>query len=407
MENIRKVWDQKGSKTAILQMLRVHGPLSRIELTGLTDLSRATISVTINELIELGLVRETELRQSTGGRPATNLELVPHSHIILGADLNEQSWILGAFDLLGNTVDKKQIAFSPLTPEAAVQALANEIPNFIGNIDKSPIPLLGIGIPGIVDTHNGILLSSAVLGWQQIDLGAMLEKAIGWPTVVLNRSRARGLSECRYGAGKDFRHMVYIGIDTGIGAGIYVNRELIHGALGGAGEIGHTTVAIDGPLCPCGNNGCLQMMSAAHAMELEARRLLRMGAISSLHLQPGFDLQMLKAEDICRAAEQGDELAVQVVTGAATYLGITMANLVNLLNPEAIILGGTIPKYSPLYVQTAMKVMRQRAMGQLSSSIVVQIGQFKEFGGALGAANMALDRHMSFTHFSTQSSLAK
>lgn len=400
METIRKVLDQKSSKTAILQMLRVHGPMSRIELTQSTDLSRATISAAINELIELGVVHETVLRESTGGRPATNLELVPHSHIILGADLSHQTWILGAFDLLGNTVASKRLPFSPLTPEAAVQTLANEIPNFIKTLGKSPIPVLGIGIPGLVDTYNGLLRSSAVLGWQQVELGAMLEQAIGWPTVVLNRSRARGLSECRYGAGKNYRHMIYIGVDSGIGAGIYVNRELIHGAIGGAGEIGHTTALVDGPLCPCGNTGCLQMLSSSTAMELEARKLLRMGASSSLHLKPDFDLQMLKAEEICLAAEQGDELSIQVVNSAATYLGITMANLVNLLNPEAIILGGPIPKDSPTFVQTAVRVIRQRAIGQLSASTVVHTGQFKEVGGALGAANFALDRHMTFSYFS-------
>ncbi|MEF3308394.1 ROK family protein [Paenibacillus sp. GYB004] len=399
MEPSRKLYDQKGSKVAILQMLRVYGPMSRIELTRQTDLSRATISVAIQELIELGLVHETEVRPSTGGRPATNLELVPYSRCILGADLNHQSWIIGAFDLLGNTVEKKQIPFAPLTPEAAVAALAAEIPNFIQTLGPKVIPVIGIGVPGLVDSNNGLLLSSAVLGWQRVELGTMLEQALGWRAVVMNRSRARGLSECRYGAGKNYRHMIYIGVDTGIGAGIYVNRELIHGAIGGAGEIGHTTVAIDGPLCPCGNNGCLQMMAAAPAMELEARRLLRSGAHSSLQLRQGFDLQMLGAEDICQAAEQGDELAIQVVTNAAAYLGVTLANLVNLLNPEAIILGGSIPKSCSTYTQTAVKVMHQRAMGLLSGSTVVHIGEFKEAGGSLGAANMALDQHMSFSFF--------
>ncbi|MEF3304518.1 ROK family transcriptional regulator [Paenibacillus sp. GYB003] len=396
---MRKVWDQKGSKTAILQMLRVHGPLSRIELTRLTDLSRATISVAIGELIELGLVHETVVRQSTGGRPATSLELVPHSRVIIGADLSHQTWTIGAFDLLGNVVEKSRVTFNPLSPENAVRALADELPNFYKKIDKSPLPLIGIGIPGLVDTHSGFLRSSAAMGWKHVEIGPMLEKAVGWPTVVLNRSRARGLSECRYGAGKAYRHMVYIGIDSGIGAGIYVNRELIHGAIGGAGEIGHTTVDAGGPLCPCGNNGCLQMVSAAPAMELEARRLLRLGGHSSLLQHRDFDLQTLKAEDVCRAAEQGDELAGEVVRSAATYLGITMANLVNLLNPEAFILGGAIPQASPLYVETAVKVMRQRAMSQLSASTVVHVGQFDEIGGALGAANMALDRHMSFSYF--------
>ncbi|GFZ80291.1 transcriptional regulator [Paenibacillus marchantiophytorum] len=399
MDHIRKVVDQKGSKTTIIQILRVYGTMSRIELANQTDLSRATISISIQELIELGLAQETELRQSTGGRPPTNLSLVPGSHLVLGADLNQQGWMLGAFDLLGNTIDSRRIAVSPLTQEAAYRALIDELPAFISNLGKSHIiPLLGIAMPGIVDSHQGILRSSAVLGWQQVEWAKLFEKELGWQTALLNRSRARGLSECRYGAGKHYNHMIYIGIDAGIGAGIYVNRELIHGANGGAGEIGHTTVTENGPLCPCGNTGCLQTVATSQAIELEARKQLRLGATSSLQLQPDFDLQLLRAEHLCQAAENGDVFSEQIIHKAAAYLGTALANLVNLLNPEAIILGGPIPKDSFLYVKIAETVMRQRAMSTLSKSTDVKIGQFKDIGGALGAANFVLDKHLSFSH---------
>jgi predicted NBD/HSP70 family sugar kinase len=398
MQDSLRTGDQKGSKTAILQMLRLHGTMSRIELMRRTELSRATISLAISELIELKLVRETEVRQSTGGRPATSLELVPDSHIILGADLNDQMWILGAFDLLGNTVGKLQIPYSRPVPEAAVQALTEALPQFIQHLDKSILPVIGLGVPGLVDTYRGLIRSSAVLGWQNVELGEMVERNLGRSTVVLNRSRARGLSECRYGAGKEYDHMIYIGVDTGIGAGIYVNRELIHGAIGGAGEIGHTTVDADGPLCLCGNHGCLQMLAAAPAIEQDTRRLLRQGEPSTLLGQPDRDIQLLKFPEIGAAADQGDPLALRVVEQAATYLGIVMANLVNLLNPQAIILGGPVPKACNSFVQTAVKVMRQRSMNLLSAATAIRIGTFDDIGGSLGAANFALDRHLSFSH---------
>ncbi|SEG71293.1 ROK family protein [Paenibacillus sp. UNC499MF] len=398
MDTIRKVVDQKGSKSAIIQSLRLYGSMSRIELAQRTELSRATISMSIQELIELGIAHETETRQSTGGRRPTDVELMPNTHLVLGADLNQHGWMLGAFDLLGSTADSRHIPLSRLTPEAAFRALVDELPSFISKLDKSPMPLLGISLPGIVDSNQGVLRSSAVLGWQEVGWGSLFERELGWPTTLINRSRARGLTECRYGSGKEHRHMIYIGIDAGIGAGIYVDRELIHGAIGGAGEIGHTTVTDGGPLCPCGNTGCLQTLSAAQAIELEARRLLRSGAASSMQPQSVSDLQLLRAEHVCAAAEHGDELAAQIIEKAASYLGTAMANLVNLLNPESIILGGPIPKDSSLYVKTAEKVMRQRAMSTLSWDTEVKVGQFKEIGGALGAANFILDKHLSFSY---------
>jgi DNA-binding transcriptional ArsR family regulator len=175
MHNLRKIGDQKGSKTAILQTLRIQGSISRIELTRLTDLSKATISLAINELLELGLVYETELRLSTGGRPATKLSLATQSHAVLGADLNNNRWVLGAFDLLGNPIHKVRIPIASSSPGAAVQALAEELPKFVKDLNKHTVPLLGLGVPGLVDTQDGMIRSSAVLGWQHVQLGKMVE----------------------------------------------------------------------------------------------------------------------------------------------------------------------------------------------------------------------------------------
>ncbi|WP_246079647.1 ROK family protein [Paenibacillus piri] len=391
--------DQKGSKTSIIQALRMHGSMPRIQLTKVTELSRATISSTISELIEWNLVQETEKAPSTGGRPAISLELVPGSHAIMGADLDNQVWTLGVFDLLGNVMHMTKIPVSSSRPEAAVQELIGHIANVAKDFNKEIIRMFGLSVPGLVDTGKGIIKSASDLGWSNVNIEEMVSKELGWPAVAINRHRARGLAECRFGAGRDYRHMIYVGVGSGIAAGIFNDRQLVSGSFGGAGELGHITLEPDGPVCPCGNNGCLHLYATAPAIEQEARRLLRAGMNDSLlsHVYPGNDLQLLHARDVCTAADQGDELAVRVVNHAASYLGIALANLVNLLNPEAIILGGSIPGMCNTYVQTATKVMQQRSMMALSAGITVHTAVLGEIGGALGAINFALDRHFSFT----------
>ncbi|UUZ79081.1 ROK family protein [Paenibacillus sp. P26] len=259
-------------------------------------------------------------------------------------------------------------------------------------------------MPGLVDTSRGVIKSATDLGWHQVDIEDMAGKALGWPAVALNRHRARGLAECRFGSGTGFRHMIYVGVGSGIAAGIFNDRQLVSGSFGGAGELGHTTVEPDGPVCPCGNNGCLHLYSTAPAIEQEARRLLRAGYAESMLTGafPGNDLQPLQAKDVCRVADQGDALAVQIIERASGYLGIALANLVNLLNPEAIILGGSIPAMCGTYVQNATKVMRQRSMTALSAGITVKTAALAEIGGALGAVNYALDRHFSFSMIQSQ-----
>jgi len=391
--------DQKGTKINIIQALRINGPVARIELARLTNLSRATISIAISELIEAGLVQETESKYSTGGRPATILELTSYSRIIVGADFSNNQWTLGAFDLLGNVIHKTIIPVPGNSPINTIHALMDHLNDFLKQIDTKPIGLLGLGMPGLVDIKRGVIKGAYDLGWYDIDIANMIQEQFNWPTIVLNRHRARGLAECRFGSGKEFAHLVYIGVGTGISAGIFNNRQLLFGAVGGAGDLGHLTIDPNGPLCPCGNYGCLQELAAGPVMEQEFRMRLRSGRTSSIYTTPSYDLQHIKSENICEGADNGDELCMEVVEKVATNLGIAMANLINLLNPEAIILGGPIPVNCDYYVKIATKVMHQRAMSPLSANVVVRKGIINEMGGALGAANFALDQNMEFSLF--------
>jgi predicted NBD/HSP70 family sugar kinase len=387
--------DKQKTKTLILQTLRMNGPIPRISLAKHTGLSRAAISSAISELLESGLVLEKEGLRSTGGRPPIALELPPFTHAVLGADYGNQEWTLGAFDLAGNVLSMKTFPVGTPDPEAAMLRLSDELPRFASGLKESIVPLLGLGMPGVVDTEKGIILSAADLGWSQVEIGSRMSLATGWPTVVLNRHRARGLAECRFGSGRELSHLIYAGVSTGISAGLFHNKQLLSGNVGGAGEmLGHITIEPDGPLCPCGNHGCLQLLAAEQAIEQEFRKLLRSGATSSLYTDPGTDPGLIHGEAICRAADQGDEAALLAVNKAATYLGIALATMINLFSPEGIILGGPIPRASRMYVDTAIKVAEQRAMPALFRT-VFKTAAIHEIGGALGAANFALDRHLS------------
>lgn len=401
MNRNSKNGDQKRTKANVIQALRIHGPVARIDLAQLTRLSRATISFVISELIEGNLVQETNSKYSTGGRPATLIELTSNSNYILGAEFSNHTLTLGAFDLIGNVVKETVLPIKNHSPEGVIKTLAENLDDFVNTMDIKPINLIGLGMPGLIDVNRGIIRSASDVGWFNVDITKMIKEEMAWPTVVLNRYRARGLAECRFGSGKDFNEVIYIGIGTGIAAGLFNQRQLLLGAIGGAGEAGHITIEPDGPLCPCGNRGCLQQLATGPAMEQETRMLLRSGKTSAIYPDSNYDLQLITAETICRGADNQDELCMQVVEKAASYLGIAMANLVNIMNPEAIILGGSVPASCDYYVKTASQVMRQRAMSSLSAGVVVNKASDNKLGGALGAANFALDQNIEYSLFNS------
>ncbi|MFD0959264.1 ROK family transcriptional regulator [Paenibacillus chungangensis] len=388
--------DQKGSKTAILQCLHKYGAITRVRLAELTGLSRATISTAVSELIGLELVRESKERLNTGGRPAVTLKLKSDTRLVIGADLDPDAWTIGVFDLRFNQIAISRVPIQDRSISSIIGLLVGQVKNFIQDFGKRLLPMIGIGLPGLIDNRNGIIISASHFGWSKVAFSGQIRKELGWPAVILNHNKARGLAECRYGAGRNYHQMIYIGVGRGIAGGIFYNRQLVEGAFNGAGEIGHITMVPNGILCSCGNQGCLQAYSSGSALELQARKRVRLSLDEHTSLTSDEDMMQLRYEKVCQAADKGDWLAREIVEECAQYLGIAMANLVNIINPEAFILGGSVPRNSKLFVDVALKTMRQRSVSQLSQSTEVNVAQFNEFGGALGAANFAMDELFSF-----------
>jgi len=282
---------------------------------------------------------------------------------------------------------------SPTLVSEGLQPVINRIFSTIDRLlsqgSTSTAQLYGIAIAaaGAIDTSKGLVTSSPNLpGWLDVPLRDMVSQRYGVNTCLLNDASAAALAEHRLGAGKGTSNLIYITVSTGVGGGIIINGELYSGASGCAGEIGHMTIDVNGPECGCGNRGCLEVLASGKAIAAEAKRRIKEGEKSRLTDIVSGDLEAITAEKIALAAQDGDRLALEVISRAASYLGAGMVNLVNIFNPEMIIVGGGLSKMGDLLLKPAREIVRERAFPLCTGAVRIATAGLGDDGGVLGAA---------------------
>ncbi len=233
-----------------------------------------------------------------------------------------------------------------------------------GGVEAGALRGLGVATPGWVDTERGIVPAAPQLvGWRDVPLVAMLQESLGLTVRLENDANAAALGENVFGAGRGTRHMLYITVSTGVGAGIIADGRLYGGAKGSAGEIGHTIVDPDGPPCGCGKRGCLESLSSGTAIARRAAQAVDRGdsaALAAIREREG----RLGARLVADAARAGDAASIAIYEEAGYFLGIALANAVNLLSPEAIVLGGGVMQAKDLFLPRAEETMRDRALDE-------------------------------------------
>lgn len=260
-----------------------------------------------------------------------------------------------------------------------------------GDVSPDQISAMGIAAPGPIDVGAGLITAPPNLpGWRDVPLARLMEDGLGIPTHLDNDANAAALAEHRFGAGQRTRHMVYVTASTGIGGGLIVNGELVRGATGAAGEIGHVTILPKGPLCGCGNRGCLEALASGTAIAREARERVSRGAVTVIGELAQGDLDRIDAKLVAEAAAQGDVEARQILDEAMDYLGVGMANLANLLNPELIVIGGGLTKMGERLFEPVRRVIDRRAFRSSAEAVRVVPAQLGDDVGVLGAAAVAM-----------------
>jgi glucokinase len=276
--------------------------------------------------------------------------------------------------------------------DSVIKRIISAVRQITASANTALSHLYGVSIAaaGAIDSRRGIVtLSPNLPGWRDIPLGSIIEERLGIKTWLLNDANAAALGEHHFGAGRGVANLVYLTIGTGIGGAVIIDGKLYTGGCGSAGEIGHMTIDTNGPRCECGNIGCLEQLAAGKAIAREAKKRLGSGERSTLTEAVAGKLETVTAEDVAVAAKKGDSLAVDVINSAATYLGVGMVNLVNIFNPEAIIIGGGVASMGDLLLAPARRMVRERAFPESAAVVRIVTAELGGDAGLLGAAHFA------------------
>lgn len=383
------------NRSLVLDLIRRQGPISRADVKRITGLNFTTVTNAVADLVATEMVQEVGLGSSSGGRKPVMLTLNPAARYVVGCELQSKKLVIGLFDLVGNLVARVQKPQSPhTTPTEVVERIQEAIAEVLqtSGVPSSKLEGLGVAAPGPLDSEKGILLTPPnLVGWRDVPLKQMLEQATGLPVIVEKDGNAAALGEVWFGAGQGVRDLVLIIVDDGIGAGIITGGRLYRGSRSGAGEIGHTTIDLDGPRCSCGSYGCLEAIASGFALGRKAGEAIRRGVQSQL-AEWGDEEGVSGVDGILAAAGNGDKLALDLLDECGRTLGIAVANTVNMYNPELIVLAGRLAQQSPLVLERALEIGRARAFSVLAKEVrIVRSALGNDFLAA-GAAALILAR---------------
>jgi glucokinase len=251
---------------------------------------------------------------------------------------------------------------------------------------------VGVGAPGPLDTKRGIVLLTPNLGWVNMPLRQLIHDRLGLPAALDNDANCAVLGEWWVGAARGARHAIGITIGTGIGGGLIIDGQLYHGASDVAGEIGHTTIDTEGRRCKCGNYGCLEAYASGPNIALRAVEELEAGAESRLRALVGGDLQKITAQTVYQAAADGDELALEVVNDTAKFLGVGIGNLLNVFNPEVVVVCGGVTLAGDHLFEPLRREVARRAFKPAVTACRIVPGELAGTAGVYGAAKVFLDQ---------------
>ena len=339
------------TRTAVLAVLARQGPLSRAEVAERLGLSPATVTTITRRLLADGMVAEGGPRTPPTGRPSIPVALVPDSAHALGVQVAREHVTVVLTRLDASVVRGFRQAFDPAAPDA-VGRLTDLIRAEIDDAVRRGLPLLGVGVavPGVVEPETGTLRMSVRLGWTGLPLAATLRDALGLPVLVDNDISAVTATERLYGPGADCADFLLVAIGQGIGLGMVLDGAPYRGADGAAGEFGHLPVLPDGPVCSCGNRGCLETQVSTESLLRRAAELgiLAPGADPGQLDQPDQPDQLdqpdqpSQLDQLGQAADQGRPAAVALLDEAGELLGRALAGAINLLGPRLVIVIGEI-----------------------------------------------------------------
>ena len=378
------------NRSTVLRRIYLDRSVSRQELSELSGLSPGTVTNVVAELLHEGIVIEAGIEASNGGRPRSILTINPHYGYFIGVEVGETLTRIELFDLtlhqLGATV--YLLALDEHQPEQVVQYIHQGVGKLLSEagVTSGQVIGLGVSVGGLVEQTEQASAYIAGWGWQNVPLVRLLEEHLHVPIFLNNAAKAMAQAERLFGAAQGVEHAAVLLVATGIGAGIIADGSLFRGAINSAGEWGHTCIELDGRLCRCGSHGCLEAYAGAPGI---IDRLREMAPQSSLLY---YNDQERTLAAIVDAARDGDAVAVRVLKDTAHYLGAGIANLINLINPQVILLGGWVGMQIGEFILPEIRQYAARyALKQPFDVTKIDLCQLGTDAIAMGAATLVLE----------------
>jgi glucokinase-like ROK family protein len=356
---------RQGNLTTIMQLLQQQTLLTRSNLARITRLNRATITRLVADLSASGFVRENGLENTGPGRPSIPLEINPEAGYVIGAEIATDFVEVILTDFAQQILWRDKRSFPQrATADEVLPILLAVLCAAMENIPNPQRPLYGIsiGVQGLVDTATNTLLFAPNLGWRDVKLGEWLSPHFGAPIFVDNVASLSALGESYFGAATGSPYVLYISTQYGIGGRLIMNNIVLRGASGVAGEIGHMTIDVNGKQCTCGKRGCWETVASQKAALDLARERLKAHTPSILPQMMNGQLDNLSIRVLVDAANQNDDLARTVLVTTGQNLGIGIANLINALNPQRIIIGGELTIAQQYLLPQIAEVVQQQAL---------------------------------------------
>ncbi len=360
--------------------------LSRTDIAEELGLTRAGVTIIVNDLIDNGIILEKESRTTPSGRPPVVLELNPRCGLVAAVDMGATHLSVALGDNLARIIEETERPFRIADgPEKCLEEVNQTLQEVAAKckVAIKDLSAVGVSVPGPVVTDAGMVMSPPIMpGWDRYPIRDTLEKLWDVSVTINNDADLGALGEWAYGAGRGEEDLAFIKVGSGIGAGLIINRHIFVGSTGSAGEIGHLTIDENGPRCTCGNYGCLEAFASGRAIEIQAQKLVESGK-RTLLANP--HRKNISVRDVADAARRGDLEAQEILNRAGEFIGIAIAGLINLLNPSVVIIGGGVAEVGDLLTAPIRKMVKERSLRASEHAVRITTAMLGRRSSLIGA----------------------
>jgi predicted NBD/HSP70 family sugar kinase len=378
----------------IIKLMREEGPLSRVDISERTNIPQPTITRITEELLKENLLKEVGYGTSTGGRRPVLLALNHTCYYSVGVEIGRTKVKIALTDLNGNLLSfRKKVSEKSESISSIIEYIKDVLEAILEEtgIERSCILGVGFGLPGPLNENaEGLISPPNFYNETSIPLKALLEDALQFEVIIDNDANVAALAEKWFGKGMGYDHFAYVIADVGIGSGLILNGELYRGRYGESGEIGHSTINLFGERCSCGNYGCLETYASLPKVEENFKRKLKLSPRNESVYLGGKLIEEVTFDDIINALENGSEAAKQTLEETGLYLGVGLSNMINVVAPDMVIIGGKLREGNDVLLHAVKAVIQSRVLGPSAKKIPVVLSEFRE-GVVLGAAALVIN----------------